>query len=106
MIPIKHPMGKVFLPYVCQSGEEGHTWNQFVIRITGQGKRDETRERLARHGIQSEIYYPRAMHQQECFFETKSAGFPLAEMLCSETLALPLGAADFLDKKGHGKIRK
>jgi hypothetical protein len=38
------------------------------------------------------------MHQQECFFETKSAGFPLAEMLCGETLALPLGAADFLDK--------
>jgi len=98
MNPIKHPMERVFLPYICQPGEEGHTWNQFVIRITGQGKRDETRERLARNGIQSEIYYPRAMHQQECFSDAQGTGFPLAETLCNETLALPLGVADFLEK--------
>jgi len=98
MNPIKHPMERVFLPYICQPGEEGHTWNQFVIRITGQGKRDETRERLARNGIQSEIYYPRAMHQQDCFSDAQGTGFPLAETLCNETLALPLGVADFLEK--------
>jgi dTDP-4-amino-4,6-dideoxygalactose transaminase len=95
---INQPMEGVFLPYVCQLGEEGHTWNQFVIRITGQGKRDERRERLAGHGIQSEIYYPRAMHQQECFSQSKDQDFPLAEALCDETLALPLGAADYLEK--------
>jgi dTDP-4-amino-4,6-dideoxygalactose transaminase len=98
MNSIKHPTGKVFLPFICQPGEEGHTWNQFVIRITGQGKRDEIRERLARNGIQSEVYYPRAMHQQECFLKDQGTGFPLAEALCNETLALPLGSADFLEK--------
>jgi len=95
---VTHPLGTVFLPFVCQPGEGGHTWNQFVIRISGQGKRDETRERLARQGIQSEVYYPRAMHQQECFSKTKGVDFPLAEALCKETLALPLAAADSLEQ--------
>jgi hypothetical protein len=38
------------------------------------------------------------MHQQECFFKDQGTGFPVAEALCNETLALPLGAADFIEK--------
>ena len=81
----------VLLPYACQRKSGEHTWNQFVIRITGKGKRDEWREKLARSGVQSEIYYPRSMHEQECFSSRKAESFPMAEMLSRETLALPLG---------------
>lgn len=82
--------GAVLLPYACQKGVGEHTWNQFVIRVTGPGKRDETRERLAQDGIQTEVYYPRAMHQQECFAQSKGGNFLSAETFCKETLALPL----------------
>ncbi|MCX6935602.1 MAG: DegT/DnrJ/EryC1/StrS family aminotransferase [Verrucomicrobia bacterium] len=80
--------GTILLPFSCQSGEEDHTWNQFVIRVTGKGKRDALREKLASEGVQTEIYYPRAMHEQDCFSSTKEQ-FPVAEILCQETLALP-----------------
>ena len=82
--------GSVLLPYACQKQTGEHTWNQFVIRIVGNGKRDEWRVKLAKDGIQSEVYYPRSMHEQVCFSEKKSAFFPTSESLSRETLALPL----------------
>jgi dTDP-4-amino-4,6-dideoxygalactose transaminase len=88
--------GTIFLPFSCHSGEGGHTWNQFVIRVTGQGNRDIFRKDLASKGVQTEIYYPRAMHEQECFSDPKSPTFSYAEVFCEETLALPLGAYEFL----------
>jgi len=78
----------VLLPFVCQNGEFGHTWNQFVIRVTGRGNRDVFRQKLSESGVQTEIYYPRAMHQQECF-QVKGK-FPTAELLSEESLALPI----------------
>ena len=80
--------GTIFLPFSCHSGEGDHTWNQFVIRVTGKGKRDALREKLAAKGVQTEIYYPRAMHEQECFSITNQV-LPTAEDLTHETLALP-----------------
>lgn len=88
--------GAVLLPYACQAGIGEHTWNQFVIRITGPGKRDEMRNRLAQQKIQTEIYYPRAMHEQECFPKKNQESFPGAESFCKETLALPLSLAEGL----------
>ena len=82
--------GTVLLPFSCQSGSGKHTWNQFVIRVVGKGKRDEWKNKLAAKGIQSEIYYPRAMHEQGCFAETKPPHFPTAEAFADEVLALPL----------------
>ena len=79
----------IFLPFSCHSGEGEHTWNQFVIRVTGKGERDFLREKLAANGVQTEIYYPRAMHEQDCF-SPKEKKFPIATMLSQETLALPL----------------
>ncbi len=81
--------GTILLPFSCHSGQGEHTWNQFVIRVTGKGKRDALREELAVKGIQTEIYYPRAMHEQECFLSGKK-NFPLAALLSQETMALPL----------------
>jgi dTDP-4-amino-4,6-dideoxygalactose transaminase len=81
--------GTVLLPFSCHSGLGEHTWNQFVIRVIGNGKRDVLRERLANEGVQTEIYYPRAMHEQECF-QAGSQSFFTSQKLTQETLALPL----------------
>jgi dTDP-4-amino-4,6-dideoxygalactose transaminase len=80
--------GAVFLPFLCHSGLGEHTWNQFVIRVLGPGQRDALKEKLATQGIQTEVYYPRAMHEQECFTSTNGS-FPIATRLTQETLALP-----------------
>ena len=81
--------GTILLPFSCHSGQGEHTWNQFVIRVTGKGKRDALRERLSAEGIQTEVYYPRAMHEQDCF-SSQRMDFPIAGMLAQETLALPI----------------
>jgi dTDP-4-amino-4,6-dideoxygalactose transaminase len=81
--------GTIVLPFSCHSGEGEHTWNQFVIRVTGAGNRDVLREMMATKGVQTEIYYPRSMHQQECFQQSGQT-FPFAERLAKEVLALPL----------------
>jgi len=90
--------GTVLLPFSCHAGAGEHTWNQFVIRVLGPGQRDALRERLNAQGIQTEVYYPRAMHEQECFGMAKDA-FPVATRLSQETLALPgLNRAELLQK--------
>ncbi|NBT49314.1 MAG: hypothetical protein EBT07_16135 [Actinobacteria bacterium] len=81
--------GTAFLPFSCHASEGEHTWNQFVIRVVGPGKRDALREKLSSQGIQTEVYYPRAMHDQECFASGKG-NFPASTRLTHETLALPL----------------
>jgi dTDP-4-amino-4,6-dideoxygalactose transaminase len=82
--------GTVFLPFSCHAGAEEHTWNQFVIRVLGPGKRDALKEKLNAQGIQTEVYYPRSMHEQECFADQKKSFYPEAEAFSKETLALPL----------------
>ena len=82
-------LGTILLPFSCHASEGEHTWNQFVIRVTGAGNRDALREKLTAKGIQTEVYYPRAMHEQECFGIMKEK-FPFATRLTQETLALPL----------------
>jgi dTDP-4-amino-4,6-dideoxygalactose transaminase len=84
--------GTILLPFSCHSGQGEHTWNQFVIRVTGAGKRDALREKLGTEGIQTEVYYPRAMHEQDCFSSQRKK-FSLATTLSQETLALPLSLA-------------
>ena len=101
----QHPAGTVLLPFSCQKGVGEHTWNQFVIRVRGGKNRDILKNRLHAKGIQTEIYYPRAMHRQNCFSDVKDE-FPSADLLCQEVMALPLlqapvswGAiADFSEK--------
>jgi dTDP-4-amino-4,6-dideoxygalactose transaminase len=81
--------GTILLPFSCHSGEGEHTWNQFVIRVKGAGQRDIFRDQLAAKGIQTEVYYPRALHEQECFRKSEET-FPAAQLFCNETLALPV----------------
>jgi dTDP-4-amino-4,6-dideoxygalactose transaminase len=88
---LDRPREAILLPFLCQTGKGVHTWNQFVVRIPGKGRRDHYRARLVAEGVQSEVYYPRSMHQQDCFSQRKIAGqYPIAERLATESLALPL----------------
>ena len=89
LTPKPHPDGAVLLPFSCQKGDGGHTWNQFVIRVVGGKKRDGLRNWLSQKGIQTEVYYPKSMHEQKCLANTQGE-FPTAEKLAQEVLALPL----------------
>lgn len=82
------PNGPVALPPATASGDR-MVWNQFVIRAP---RRDALMEHLKRREIQTEIYYPRPMHLQECFADLgyKAGDFPVSEACAADALALPI----------------
>jgi dTDP-4-amino-4,6-dideoxygalactose transaminase len=65
------------------------TYNQYVIRIR---RAAACREFLERNGIGCAVYYPRSLHQQECFASLgyEKADFPVSERAATETLAIPV----------------
>jgi len=79
----------MLLPFRCHAS---HTFNQFVVRIPGAGKRDRLREALQSKNVGTEIYYPRPLHVQECFRDLgyREGDFPWSEKFSRETLALPI----------------
>lgn len=77
--------GKLVLP----APVAGHVYNQFVIRTA---QRDGLRAALKDARIGSDVYYPRALHQQECFADLGYAegSMPESERATREVLALPI----------------
>jgi dTDP-4-amino-4,6-dideoxygalactose transaminase len=76
-------------PYAELCGSAGHIFHQYVIRTS---RRDQLRVHLLEQGIGTEIYYPLALHQQDCFRNLGYAEdqFPEAGQAAKECLALPI----------------
>src|SRR3984893_2365523 len=76
-------------PYAMNGLTNHHIYHQYVIRSP---RRDELRQHLADHEIETAVYYPLALHEQPCFeyLGYKSGDFPEAERAARENLALPI----------------
>jgi dTDP-4-amino-4,6-dideoxygalactose transaminase len=68
-----------------------HVWNQYVIRVPN-GRRDALRTHLTGAKIGTEIYYPIALHEQECFHSLghERGSLPESERAARDVLALPI----------------
>jgi dTDP-4-amino-4,6-dideoxygalactose transaminase len=68
-----------------------HVYNQFVVRTP---QRDAVIARLQAAKIGYEIYYPIALHLQECLADLgyQRGAFPVAEAAAAQVLALPIYA--------------
>ena len=65
-----------------------HIYNQYILRVKD---RDNLRKWLAEKEIGTEVYYPVALHQQECINGlVKTQEMPNAEKASQETVALPI----------------
>lgn len=81
---------KILLPVALP--ERGHIWNQYTLRVQGEGQRDALKNFLGDKKSGTEIYYPVPMHAQECFAYVGSAKapFPVANRLAQEALSIPI----------------
>ena len=77
----------VVLP--VRAANRTHVFNQYVIRARD---RDRLKTFLSEEGIGTEVYYPLALHLQECFADWggRAGDFPESERATREVLALPM----------------
>ena len=99
------------------TAEEGHSWNQFVVRIGSCPKgqplckascipsstsarhgipesccRDWLKQTLQERGVSTIIYYPIPIHRQPAYAHLglEQGSLPVTEQLCSQVLSLPI----------------
>jgi len=89
-LPGEPPEGtRLILPLTLPHNEV--TWNQFTVRVPGEGQRKAFRQHLQGRGIGTEIYYPVPLSQQECFADLAGAGScPNAARVANECVSLPI----------------
>ncbi|MAJ45896.1 MAG: transcriptional regulator [Planctomycetaceae bacterium] len=82
-LPIRYPLPA--------SGASRHIYNQYIIRVPA-GHRDMIRARLSEARIGTEVYYPLALHQQECYrdLDLFELNLSAAERASRETIAIPI----------------
>jgi len=69
--------------------DRSHIYHQYVIRCK---KRDELQVFLKEKGIDTKVYYPVSLHEQDCFLSLgyRQNDFPHSHAASKETLALPI----------------
>ncbi len=77
------------LPLVLPESHPSHVYHHFVIRTE---RRDALKDFLSARQIDSEVYYPLALHLQPCFaqFGYQPGSLPRSEAASKEALALPV----------------
>ena len=67
------------------------SWAQYTIQLKNQEERDGLQSYLKENGVPSMVYYPKPMHLQTAFADTKKyVDCPVSEELCKKVLALPM----------------
>ncbi|HXD86714.1 MAG TPA: DegT/DnrJ/EryC1/StrS family aminotransferase [Urbifossiella sp.] len=68
-----------------------HVFNQYVVRVPTP-HREPLVQHLKTSGVGVEVYYPLALHQQECFkyLGYRTGDFPISEEATRTVLALPM----------------
>jgi dTDP-4-amino-4,6-dideoxygalactose transaminase len=82
---------RLVLPVTYPHNE--HIWNQYTLRLIGQGQRDALKKHLAENQIGHEVYYPVTMDQQECFQYTSDfcrSDCDTAHRLADEVVSIPI----------------
>ena len=81
---------KIILPSAYEN--TFHIWNQYTLRVRGEGRRDALRQFLTDKKIGTEIYYPVPMHRQECFayLGVAANAYPVADLLATEAVSVPI----------------
>jgi dTDP-4-amino-4,6-dideoxygalactose transaminase len=82
-----YPRNGVVLPGTRSKAT--HVFHQYVIRVR---RRDELKAFLRERGVESEVYYPLALHQQPALrgLGYPAGAFPESERAAAEVLALPI----------------
>jgi dTDP-4-amino-4,6-dideoxygalactose transaminase len=64
-------------------------YHQYTVTVP---ERDALQKYLKENGVGSAVFYPKPLHQQECFSELgyRQGDMPVAERLCKEVLSLPV----------------
>jgi dTDP-4-amino-4,6-dideoxygalactose transaminase len=77
-----------------------HIFHQYVIRCQ---RRDELQAFLKSRGVNTEIYYPVSLHEQECFryLGYGAADLPKSHAASKEVLALPVYPELSDEQKSH-----
>jgi dTDP-4-amino-4,6-dideoxygalactose transaminase len=73
------------LIYIPQS-ERGCVWHIFPVFCE---RRDELKQYLGSHGVETQIHYPIPPHMQHCYSRWNSISLPVTERLSREELSLP-----------------
>ncbi len=80
---------RIILPVAYPNNS--HTWNQYTLRVLGEGRRNALKAHLQSHGIGCEIYYPLTLDRQPCYKSLPyCSDLSIAHRLAEEVLSLPV----------------
>ena len=80
---------KIKIP--ARSKNSTHVFHQYTIQVD-EKTRNELKEHLSAKGIPAMIYYPKPLHLQKAYHDSryKERAFPVTEHLCKTVLSLPM----------------